>query len=135
MISTSIGGEDMAFVPYWIDPATARQTIEAGQAIVLDVTSPFIENAVRGKIPGALRVSPRAILDRNWHAADLVNHLPDLSHDKTIIAYCTCADEEASARLTRVLRSQGYDAWLLEGGLPAWRAAGYPMELNQAVAA
>ena len=116
----------MAFVPYWIDPATARQAIDAGQAIVLDMTSPFIENAVRGKIPGALRISPRAILDRN---------LPDLSHDKTIIAYCTCADEEASARLTRVLRSQGYDAWLLEGGLPAWRAAGYPMELNQAVAA
>jgi rhodanese-related sulfurtransferase len=125
----------MAFVPYWIDPATARQTIESGQAIVLDVTSPFIENAVKGKIPGALRVSPRAILDRNRHAADLISDLPDLSHDKTIIAYCTCADEEASTRLTRALRSQGYDAWLLEGGLPAWRAAGYPMELNQAVAA
>lgn len=125
----------MAFVPYWIDPATARQTIESGQAIVLDVTSPFIESAVRGKIPGAVRVSPRAILDRNRHAADLINDLPDLSRDKTIIAYCTCADEDASARLTRVLRGQGYDAWMLEGGLPAWRAAGYPMELNQAVAA
>jgi rhodanese-related sulfurtransferase len=125
----------MNFIPYWIDPATARETIESGQAIVLDVTSPFIESAVRGKIPGAVRVSPRAVLDRNRHAADLINDLPDLSHDKTIIAYCTCPDEEASARLTRVLRSQGYDAWMLEGGLPAWRAAGYPMELNQAVAA
>ena len=125
----------MAFVPYWINPATAWRTIEAGQAIVLDVTSPFIENAIRGKIPGALRVSPRAILDRNRHAADLINDLPDLSHEKTIIAYCTCADEDASARLTRALRSQGYDAWMLEGGLPAWRAAGYPMELNRAVAA
>ncbi len=135
MTETSIGGGSMSFVRYWIDPATARQTIESGQAIVLDVTSPFIESAVRGKIPGALRVSPRAILDRNRPAADLVNDLPDLSRDKTIIAYCTCADEEASTRLTRVLRSQGYDAWLLEGGLPAWRAAGYPMELNQAVAA
>ena len=51
------------------------------------------------------------------------------------IEHRTCADEEASTRLTRALRSQGYDAWLLEGGLPAWRAAGYPMELNQAVAA
>jgi rhodanese-related sulfurtransferase len=51
---------------------------------------------------------------------------------KTIIAYCTCPDEEASARLTRVLRDEGYDAWMLDGGLPAWRAAGYPMEVNQA---
>jgi rhodanese-related sulfurtransferase len=83
----------MTFVPYWIDAARAKETIEAGQAIVLDVTSPFIESAVRGKIPGAVRVSPRDILDVN---------------------------------------RQGYDAWMLEGGLPAWRAAGYPMELNQA---
>ena len=122
----------MAFVPYWMDPAKAKATIEAGRAIVLDVTSQFIETAVRGKIPGAVRVSPREVLDRNRHAADLVKELPGLSHDKTIIAYCTCPDEEASARLTRVLRGQGYDAWMLEGGLPAWRAAGYPMELNQA---
>jgi rhodanese-related sulfurtransferase len=122
----------MAFVPYWIDAARAKETIEAGQAIVLDVTSPFIESAVRGRIPGAVRVSTRNILDVNRHAADVVRDLPDLSHGKTIIAYCTCPDEEASARLTRVLRGQGYDAWMLEGGLPAWRAAGYPMELNQA---
>ena len=122
----------MAFVPYWIDAARAKETIEAGQAIVLDVTSPFIESAVRGKIPGAVRVSARNILDVNRHAADVVKDLPDLSDDKTIIAYCTCPDEEASARLTRVLRGQGYDAWMLDGGLPAWRAAGYPMELNQA---
>ena len=122
----------MTFVPYWIDAARAKETIEAGQAIVLDVTSPFIESAVRGRIPGAVHVSPRDILDVNRHAADVVKGLPSLSHDKTIIAYCTCPDEEASARLTRVLRGQGYDAWMLEGGLPAWRAAGYPMELNQA---
>lgn len=122
----------MAFVPYWMNPAQAREAIEAGQAIVLDVTSQFIETAVRGKIPGALRVSPREILSRNRPAADVVKDLPGLSHDKTIIAYCTCPDEEASARLTRVLRGQGYDAWMLEGGLPAWRAAGYPMELIRA---
>ncbi len=118
--------------PYRIDPATARQSIEAGEAVVLDLTSPLIGSAVRGRIPGALWVSPRDILDRNRHTADLVRELPDLPRDKTIIAYCTCPDEEASARLTRVLRLQGYDAWTLIGGLPAWRAAGYPMEANAA---
>ena len=118
--------------PYRIDPATARQSIEAGEAVVLDLTSPLIGTAVRGRIPGALWVSPRDILDRNRHVADLVRELPDLPRDKTIIAYCTCPDEVASARLTRVLRRQGYDAWTLTGGLPAWRAAGYPMETNQA---
>ena len=44
----------MAFVPYWMNPARAKEAIEAGQAIVLDVTSQFIEGAVRGKIPGAV---------------------------------------------------------------------------------
>jgi rhodanese-related sulfurtransferase len=118
--------------PYRIEPARAKQTIEAGEAVVLDLTSPFITNAVRGRIPGALWVSPRDVLDRNRHAADLVRTLPDLPRDKTIIAYCTCPDDEASARLTKVLRRQGYDAWALDGGLPAWRAAGYPMEANLA---
>lgn len=122
----------MTFVPYWIDPAKAKTAIEAGQAVVLDVTSRLIETAVKGKIPGAVRVSPREILNLNRHASDVVKDLPGLSRDKTIIAYCTCPDEEASARLTRVLREEGYDAWMLEGGLPAWRAAGYPMEVNQA---
>jgi rhodanese-related sulfurtransferase len=119
----------MAFHPYWIDPARAKQTIEAGEAIVLDLTSPLIGPAVKSRIPGALPVSPREVLAPNRPSAELVKRLPDLPRDKTIIAYCTCPDEEASARLTRVLRRQGFDAWMLEGGLPAWRAAGYPTEM------
>lgn len=117
---------------YRIDPATARQSIEAGEAVVIDLTSPLIGTAVKGRIPGAFWLSPKEVLNRNRHAAELVKDLPDLPRDKTIIAYCTCPDEEASARLTRVLRAQGYDAWTLVGGLPAWRAAGFPMEANLA---
>src|SRR5207244_13607312 len=127
MIATSIGGTTMDIRPYRIDPATARQTIEAGEAVVLDLTSPLIGGAVRGRIPGALRVSPRDVLDRNRHPADLVSALPELPRDKTIIAYCTCPDEDASARLTRVLPRQGYDAVTLTGGLPALPADGDPV--------
>lgn len=132
MTLTTIGGNAMDPRPYRIDPATALQSIEAGDAVVIDLTSPLIGTAVKGRIPGALWVSPKQVLDRNRHTADLVKDLPDLPRDKTIIAYCTCPDEEASARLTRVLRNEGYDAWMLVGGLPAWRAAGYPMEANLA---
>jgi rhodanese-related sulfurtransferase len=132
MTMTSIGGKTMDARPYRIDPATARQSIEAGAAVVIDLTSPLIGPAVKTRIPGALWVSPKEVLDRNRHAADLVRDLPELPRDKTIISYCTCPDEETSARLTRVLREQGYDAWTLVGGLPGWRAAGYPMEANLA---
>jgi rhodanese-related sulfurtransferase len=132
MTLTSIGGKTMDARPYRIDPASARQSIEAGEAVVIDLTSPLIGSAVKGRIPGALWISPKAVLDRNRHAADLVGSLPGLPRDKAIITYCTCPDEEASVRLTRVLRQQGYDAWALVGGLPAWRAAGFPMEANLA---
>jgi ArsR family transcriptional regulator len=125
----------MEIRPYRIALETARQAIEAGQALVLDLTSPFIEPAVRARIPGARWIAPREVLDRNRRPSQIIEGLGDaLAKDKTIIAYCTCPDDEASRRLTRVLRAQGYDAWVLEGGLPAWRAAGYPMEANLAAA-
>jgi rhodanese-related sulfurtransferase len=121
--------------PYRIALQAARQAIDAGQAIVLDLTSPFIEPAVRGRIPGARWVAPRQVLDQNRRPAQIVESLGGaLAKDKTIIAYCTCPEDEASRRLTRVLRHEGFDAWVLEGGLPAWRAAGYPMEANLAAA-
>lgn len=72
----------MAFVPYWMNPARAKEAIEAGQAIVLDVTSQFIEGAVRGRIPGAVWVSPREILNHNRHAADVVKEVPGLSRTR-----------------------------------------------------
>src|SRR3989442_13127460 len=76
MISKSIGGRDMAFVPYWMNPARAKEAIEAGQAIVLDVTSQLIGGAVRGGIPGAVWVAPRQTLNHNRLAADVVKDLP-----------------------------------------------------------
>lgn len=117
---------------YRIEPSKAREAIEAGAAVVLDLTSRFIRPAVKGQIPGAVPVSPVEVLDWNRPKEDLVSSLPELSRDKTIIAYCTCPDEIATDRLTRILREEGYDAWLLEGGLPAWRAAGYPLEAKAA---
>ncbi|HET9848845.1 MAG TPA: rhodanese-like domain-containing protein [Candidatus Dormibacteraeota bacterium] len=117
---------------YRIEPAKAKEAIDAGMAVVLDLTSRFIRPAVKGQIPGAVSVSPVDVLDWNRPTAELVRSLPELSRDKSVIAYCTCPDEVATDRLTRILRQEGYDAWLLDGGLPAWRAAGYPMEMKAA---
>lgn len=114
-----------------IEPAAARQLIEAGRAVVLDLTSSWIDRAVRARIPGAIHVSPRDVLDPNRRAAVVLSKLPALPRDKAIITYCTCPEEEASARLARYLRQDGSEAWAIRGGLPAWRAAGYPMEPNR----
>ncbi len=67
----------------------ARKKMEAGEAVVLDVTSPLMEPAVRGRIPGAIRVSPRELLDTNRPTAEVLRRLPPLPRDKTIVVYCT----------------------------------------------
>lgn len=113
-----------------IEPARARELIEAGGAVVLDVTSEWVDGAVRSRIAGAIYVSPRDVLDPNQRATDVLSSLPPLPRDKAIIAYCTCPEEEASAKLARYLRQDGYEAWAIRGGLPAWRAAGYPLEVK-----
>lgn len=118
--------------PYRIDPAKAKEAIESGEAVVIDVTSPLLGRAVRGQIPSSVWISPEELLNANARRVDLMSNLPDLPRDKRIITYCTCPDGEASARLARTLRAEGYDAWMLEGGLPAWRAAGFPMEARAA---
>jgi rhodanese-related sulfurtransferase len=111
-----------------IDPAGARRLIDEGRAVVVDLTSSFFDPAVRSRIEGAIRVSPDLVLNPNRRSAEVLASLPPLPRDRSIVAYCTCPNEEASARLAQLLRHDGYDAWALAGGLPAWRAAGYPLE-------
>jgi len=37
--------------------------------------------------------------------------------------------ETTSARVAHMLRSQGYDARIIRGGLAAWKKAGLPLEV------
>ena len=36
--------------------------------------------------------------------------------------------EATSARVARILREKGFDVYVMEGGLKAWRKAGFPVE-------
>jgi sodium/hydrogen antiporter len=52
-----------------------------------------------------------------------------LPADAWLVAYCTCPNEETSARVTRDLIRNGWPrARALVGGFAAWRAAGLPIE-------
>ena len=52
-----------------------------------------------------------------------------LPADAWLVAYCTCPNEETSARVTRDLQRAGFSrARALVGGFDAWRAAGLPLE-------
>ena len=52
-----------------------------------------------------------------------------ISRDSTVIAYCTCPNEESSITVATTLSAKGYArAFALRGGFDAWIAAGYPVE-------
>jgi len=60
----------------------------------------------------------------------LARHLHDLPRDRDIILYCTCPSEASAARMARMLMNHGFTRVRpLFGGLEAWLAAGYAVEL------
>jgi rhodanese-related sulfurtransferase len=113
----------------------ARDHLDSGDAVALDVTSSLVWPALRHRIPGSIRVEPEEIikaLDGARPAEQILPLFGNLPKDKEIIAFCTCPGEETSVRITEFLRRHGYNAFALYGGLAAWRAAGYPMQSKQA---
>jgi class 3 adenylate cyclase/rhodanese-related sulfurtransferase len=54
--------------------------------------------------------------------------LPDIDRGQEIVAYCLCAGQASSTRVAQWLTDAGYQrVSVLEGGLPAWRAANLPV--------
>lgn len=54
--------------------------------------------------------------------------LPDLPRDTPVVAYCACSGQASSTRVALLMLARGYrDVGVLEGGLPAWEAAGLPV--------
>ena len=75
-----------------IDPAAARQKIEAGGAVALDVTSSLVYPAVTRRIPNSIRIAPEPIiraLNAARPMAEVAEHLTAVPADREIIAYCT----------------------------------------------
>lgn len=75
-----------------IDPPAARQKIDAGQAVSVDVTSSLVYPAVTSRIPNSIRIAPEPIiraLNAARPVAEVAQHLSELPADREIIAYCT----------------------------------------------
>lgn len=90
----------------------------AGKLLVADVRSHgyYTANAVR--IPGSIRIEPN----------NLRTEIKSFPRDKDIYLYCTCRNEATSASVAHLLRNYGFDAFVIVGGLAAWRRAGNPLE-------
>jgi rhodanese-related sulfurtransferase len=106
-----------------IDPTTLAQAQKDNKApLVIDVRSPAEYAA--GHVADAINIP----------LAELAARLDEVPTERPVVTYCMMKHrghsrgEQAAERL----RAQGYQASVLEGGLPAWEATGLPTERGSA---
>lgn len=91
-----------------------------GEVVVIDVRPG--EEFAAAHIAGARSV-PLASLD---------DVLPDLPRSRPVVAYCRGPYCVLADEAVKRLRSLGIDAARMDGGLPEWEAAGFPVERGRA---
>ncbi len=79
--------------------------------LILDVRSRSSYEKDPAGIPGDVRVPPDEV--EAWAVRR--------PREQPIVAYCTCPNDATSVRVAEKLRSMGFQAWALKGGLEAWR--------------
>ena len=102
-----------------ITPAQARQMIDKGNTLVVDVRdAPEVEKS--GKIAGAVHVS-RGMLE---FRADPESpyHDKNFAKDKTVILYCASGGRSALA--AKVLKDMGFDQVYNVGAFKDWVESG-----------
>jgi membrane protein DedA with SNARE-associated domain/rhodanese-related sulfurtransferase len=104
-----------------IDAQELYQLMGSGRApLIVDVRSPTALTLDPRRIPGALHVP----------LLEVKQHVRDLPRDREIVAYCTCPNEASAAQVAKLLMDSGFrKVRPLYGGLDAWIAAGYAVDL------
>ena len=100
------------------------QLMNTGPApVVVDVRSATARKLEPKRIPGAIHVPHD----------QMSQHLNEIARDREVILYCTCPNEASAAQAAKLLMLHGFvRVRPLHGGLDAWIAAGYPVEVLQA---
>ncbi len=92
--------------------------LRRNEVVVVDLRP--IEEYEAGHVPGAIPIPLEELRAR-------LNELP---RDLEIVAYCRGPFCVLAPQALRVLREAGFRARRLDGGLPEWRVAGYPVEVG-----
>ena len=103
------------------EPIAATELLDRarkGLVTVLDVRPP--EEFASGHVPGALNVP----------VDQLARRLRELPKGKEVIAYCRGPFCLMSFEAVQLLRKKGIKARRLQNGMPEWRMAGLPVELE-----
>jgi rhodanese-related sulfurtransferase len=87
--------------------------------VVIDVRSAYDWEESATKIKGTVREDPRKLA--SW--------LSKYPESKTIVFYCSCANEETSGGMALQLIAKGYKkVYALKGGWKPWELAKYPVD-------
>jgi hydroxyacylglutathione hydrolase/adenylyltransferase/sulfurtransferase len=96
-----------------ITPERARELLDAGEAVVVDVREPYERDA--GHIDGSVHIE----LER------LAAQAETLPRDRAVVFQCRLGARSAMA--AQAFRRAGYDAWSMQGGLKLWHERGLPI--------
>jgi len=104
-----------------MDVHELKQLMDDGaEPFVVDLRHPKDYEPDARVLPGAVRIGP----------LDLESHRGVLPLDRDVILYCSCPNEETSAKVALQLRKMGITRVRpLKGGFDGWKEAGYPLEL------
>lgn len=107
----------MASIRISVEEANAR--VLAGEPMVfIDVRNEKAWSESDRKIPGAIRMT----------AEDIPARLDEIARDATVVAYCSCPNDENGVEIAQMFRDNGQRAFALRGGFNSWAAAEYPLE-------
>ena len=106
---------------YSIEPEALHSLLERNnELLVFDVRQPLDLLAHSEIIPGAKRIPPKEVLEQ----ASLI------PREKESVIYCTCPSDKTSRMILKKARALQFSRIkFLRGGLAAWKAKGYPVEL------
>jgi rhodanese-related sulfurtransferase len=97
-----------------IDPVTAKRLIDRG-ALLVDIREPH--EHVRERVPGACNAP--------------LSRLQSLPADaKAIIFHCR-SGARTSGNAARLAAAVGCEAYILDGGIEAWKKAGLPVVVDR----
>ena len=98
-----------------VDVVTLKLWLESAEAVILDVREPA--EYYEGRINGAINIPLSTILVG-------IDQLKNLQGKKIILQ---CRVGGRSMRACQLLQAEGFehDVWNLEGGIDAWKEAGY----------
>ena len=99
---------------YLMSAKDVAMSLEKGEdLVVLDIRPP--EHYNNGHIKGALHIPLTMLVDK----------LDKIPQDKKVAV--VCAMDTNSAFAVAILQMHGFDAWIVEGGVPGWVATGKPL--------